>query len=862
MSSPDDDSNNARDASKRKVQRACDVCRRRKVRCDGGQVPGSQCSTCVEYQLDCTYMEGSKKRHGPTKGYVESLENRLEKVEALLNKLHPNADFCKELGAPIETESWLHDGQARGNRQSISSMPGPSSMTLSDPTSPAAPRRDVDVDHLASDEEDDVQVDLVNHKMKKLFVGFRFFGKSSSGRLVQTAFDVKSDYIGKTTDELLFLAHGRRDEFWLSQPWEAMCLNNAELEGLYHYPPEDLLESLVDLYFQYSNLIYPLLHRPTFDKARAEGLHHKDEGFRGVLLLVCSIGSRWSNDTRVRLKETTVWSSAGWRYFRQVQLARTLFPIPPSLYDIQIFALGCLFLSGCSAPQLCWTLCGVGIRFAEDVGAHRRKVYSLTTPRLEGELWKRAFWVLVVIDRWMSTCLGRPCAVQDEDFDLDLPIDVDDEYWECPEPTLAWVQPPGKPSKVAYFIASIRLSQIVGFALRTIYSINKSKSLLGFGGAEWEQRIVAELDSTLNTWVDGVPGHLRWPPSPDEVVFFTQSAILYAQYYQLQIMVHRPFISTAKNPGHLSFPSLAICTNAARAISHIADATRRHRSGFALPDLQMPVFEAAIVLLLHIWGHRRAGLGPSGMDYTQEMQSVMKCMDVLRSTESRWHPSGRLWDVLYELASIGDFPTTKRESDSDGTRSTQSSSSSASLPSERVITGSSRVHALHPTSSQSRAQQAPPPEPFMFEHLPMNTDELGRMDAPRMWGGPISSVLPATDLSGSIGAAFNDGPLVEGFGFNDGSSTLGVEAAGIAGSSQLGMFDTLPADMPTGNGMSADIELDSIGMDAMGLDMWSNIPMGYGFNDWDSFFTNMLGQPPQLETQVQEPPVQVPFMPC
>ncbi|KZV67311.1 hypothetical protein PENSPDRAFT_58232 [Peniophora sp. CONT] len=29
------------------------------VRCDGDQVPGNQCSTCVEYQLDCTYLEGT-----------------------------------------------------------------------------------------------------------------------------------------------------------------------------------------------------------------------------------------------------------------------------------------------------------------------------------------------------------------------------------------------------------------------------------------------------------------------------------------------------------------------------------------------------------------------------------------------------------------------------------------------------------------------------------------------------------------------------------------------------------------------------------------------------------------------------------
>ena len=39
------------------------------------------------------------------------------------------------------------------------------------------------------------------------------------------------------------------------------------------------------------------------------------------------------------------------------------------------------------------------------------------------------------------------------------------------------------------------------------YSINKSKQTLGYVGPEWEQRIVAELDSALNKWIDTVPEH-------------------------------------------------------------------------------------------------------------------------------------------------------------------------------------------------------------------------------------------------------------------------------------------------------------------------------------------------------------------
>jgi hypothetical protein len=55
-------------------------------------------------------------------------------------------------------------------------------------------------------------------------------------------------------------------------------------------------------------------------------------------------------------------------------------------------------------------------------------------------------------------------------FDVDMPIECDDEYWENPEPEKAFQQPAGKPSKVSFFISLIKLNQILAFALRTIVS--------------------------------------------------------------------------------------------------------------------------------------------------------------------------------------------------------------------------------------------------------------------------------------------------------------------------------------------------------------------------------------------------------
>ena len=56
-------------------------------------------------------------------------------------------------------------------------------------------------------------------------------------------------------------------------------------------------------------------------------------------------------------------------------------------------------------------------------------------------------------------------------FDVDLPKEVDDEYWENEhEPEQAFKQPAGKPSLLSYFVSLIKLIQILAIVLRTIVS--------------------------------------------------------------------------------------------------------------------------------------------------------------------------------------------------------------------------------------------------------------------------------------------------------------------------------------------------------------------------------------------------------
>ncbi|KAL6301104.1 fungal-specific transcription factor domain-containing protein, partial [Sparassis latifolia] len=436
----------------------------------------------------------------------------------------------------------------------------------------------------------------------------------------------------------------KREKFWSVDPWELPV--GEENECNYTFPDHDLLISLVDLYFEHVNVFTPVLHRPTFERSFAEGLHLKDRQFGAVVLLVCAVASRFSPDPRVLYNGTNSRYSAGYKWFQEVQIVdRHSLSAALTLYELQMYCLAVFFSHWTTTPLACWTIVGIGIRRAQDVGVHRRKVHRGKVDTVENELWKRGFWVLVVMDRYMSSALGRPCAMQDDEFDLDYPVECDDEFWLQDDPAQCFKQPPGRLSVITFFVLYVKLQQIIAMALRTVYSINiQVKVLRRLVGPDWQEKIVAELDSSLNEWTDLIPEQLRWDPSREINLFFNQSAMLYASYYHAQILIHRPFISPAKRNSSLALPSIVICTNAARSGSQVVG-LHRQRSSELLPYIHMPIFTNGIVLLLYIWGNKRFGF-PVG-DVSRDWAAVRLCMDALRAEETRWQVAGRLWCVLF-----------------------------------------------------------------------------------------------------------------------------------------------------------------------------------------------------------------------
>ncbi|KAF7294890.1 Zn(2)-C6 fungal-type domain-containing protein [Mycena indigotica] len=609
---------------------ACDLCKKRKIRCDSGQTPGNRCSNCVNSGQECTHAE-IMKTLGSAKGYVESLETRLEKMERLLNKLLPGIDFSEQL----EQEE----------------SPSPNSAE-------SLPRNDTD--------------DLLG-AIKKLTLNpeeHRFFGKSSSVRLLETALDFKHvtpliyAFLRLTLVHLiepamrapsvsLTLQYRRGGMSTGIQSWLWILPSPDDQDRPeYTFPDPDLLPVLVNLYFANVNCYHPILHRPTFERKLKDQLHLRDHRYAATLLMVCSLGARHCDDPRVCLDGVDSFHAAGWKWHSQVRVIPKHLIYKPNLYELQTIALSSIFLLAVS--PVAWNQIGFGLRRAQDVGAHRRMKQS--HPTAENEQWKRAFWVLLSLDWIAGTATGRPLAMHDEDYDQELPIECDDDYWELPEP-LNFRQPKGKPSEMSFFIHQAKLLEIQLHRLALPQHFTPHDNPAIFPENPFHKYLMHRISSHLT--LRSIPGYsifqniaIRWDPERKNPLHFNQSALLHAGYYNVQIMVHRPYIPApveVSRPG--SMPSLTICTNAARACARIFSAL--DKLGIE-PNhsLIAAAFTSAIVLLLHTWTGKRSGFA---YNPSKEMNDVYICMKTLSAAEKRYQSAGRFNDIIVRLISVGDM---------------------------------------------------------------------------------------------------------------------------------------------------------------------------------------------------------------
>ncbi|ORY07866.1 hypothetical protein K493DRAFT_201670, partial [Basidiobolus meristosporus CBS 931.73] len=583
---------------RQRVIRACDGCRRKKIRCDGEH---PECSNCLYCGIKCTYNDIKKKR-GPPKGYIEAIESRLHKMEHILSELIQND--------PQMADAVMHEvRKLEENRDSAIKTP-PKAKPLEfryakfpgshAPDTPSASGTLEKIwnnrDQLLLDDEGRV----------------RHCGKSSGLYLLQDSQKYQND-------------------LFKIRPRVTATINRVDINpDPTALPSPNLFAYLVDVYFLKINPVFPLLHKEEF----MERLNQNEQEMPYFLVnAMFSLSAALISSESILNKENL--DAEG--FFKK---ARTLLDQAynaSSIENAQGLALMSIYYHISQGGMKSWMYSGMAIRMAEDLGLHRDPdIWNIKLTTAEKETRKRTWWVCYLIDRFSSVCVGRPVSIDDQQFDTPLPSLTNDDL-------LATVDvSPRTGLSLRPFHEVIKLHKLIGRILSTMYIVRTPKTR----NYQKFRTSLIDLDSQLNVWLNSLPADLAYVPANYGTGNPPKSPTLiyaHAWYHCALILLHRPFVLRPESSSTSQSSSSQICTDAANNLTSIVTScvSCPGASEIAL-FLLFPIFTASTILLLQAKSsdQRIANLSRA---------SLFKNLETLKQIRERCGYAGRYYTILSDL---------------------------------------------------------------------------------------------------------------------------------------------------------------------------------------------------------------------
>ncbi|KAB8242129.1 hypothetical protein BDV35DRAFT_384314 [Aspergillus flavus] len=504
-----------RQSGRIRVTRACDRCKKRKVRCNGQQ----PCRVCTEASAACSYNASYSRGRRPA---------------VRLTRSRPLAQLT---ASPLTPRVVNQTASHPGNSDVLEEPPGVvsqerGSMPLGEPISRTSP--------------EPAQTDLQGHYVGPSS-GISFLSRVQK-RLEQSVSFPRSLSVFNFGDTPLPYHHtdsstGDPSPSYLD-PTFCLLLNRDDTTRLVHR------------YFDFAVPVDRFVHRPTIEQWMNEfyetrGVMRDQDAAPAqiaVIFMIFAIAQEHTSpkpstveaDTRCPANSSDAKKRFSVRYFRAAnqQLAKEQGPV--RLASVQARLCQCLWLLSQSRINHCWSLFGTVARLIFALGLHRnRHASSSSITRLEIECRRRTFWSAYCLDNYISTALGRPRTFNDKDIDQKLPSCVEDEEVQDSMDGTASYASQGL-STMFGPVSYAKLSRILSGILSDIYSIQPMSitERLSF---------TAKYMSELKSWRREMAGFLDRPSlnaAPLVLIYQRQRNVLNLAYWHTVILTNRPLLLT------------------------------------------------------------------------------------------------------------------------------------------------------------------------------------------------------------------------------------------------------------------------------------------------------------------------------
>ncbi|KAG9304377.1 hypothetical protein G9A89_019939 [Geosiphon pyriformis] len=656
---------------RQRVSKACDTCRRKKVKCDGVQ---PRCGNCGAFNFDCTYNDTTKKR-GPPKGYIEAIETRLHRMESLLGGLVQSNDPRAE----AVLAELMQDDLGTSLRRSSTGRPDYSSWSFNSSNSNSAPspsesdaaQKDKSLVSSSSSMDscenmngsDGKSVEDLNEVMGVLSIDennqVRYHGRSSGFYLLKKS--------NKYKDGVLRVLN--QGSYW--GPRQVVA-SNTEFELLKHpelteLPSKEIFEHLFEIYFTHIHPIIPIIYKPTFFNK----LKNKDNLSHLLLNAIFALSSRYSDHSEIK-KPQEKPETVGSIFFERAKALLDFEYDNSRLSTVQALILLSLRDYGTGKVSRAWMYAGMSIRMAQDMGLHRNteKWDPINFSHEEKETRKRVFWGCFILDRISSANIGRPLAIDEQDVDASYPseeeedenellpfkMDHTDYFVSSPIfssksieglPTIKSLSIPTssrpdatiqeskyKSHCISHFNALVKLCEIIGRIIHNIYAIRSTAK-------SNKESVLSILDSSLTLWFTTLPAHLQYNPAAIDKPPSPVTITLHIMYYSILMLLHRPYLP-ATNQSHDKY------TSAANSLTDLAEILVK--DGTMQYTMNSTVYAIFMAGVLHTYNATQ----PEANVSQPAKANLAKCLKALEELKKTWVNAYKYSDLLMELADLKD----------------------------------------------------------------------------------------------------------------------------------------------------------------------------------------------------------------
>ncbi|PIL36804.1 transcription factor [Ganoderma sinense ZZ0214-1] len=641
---------------RRRVWRACESCRRKKIKCDGVE---PTCSQCASSKSQCTWLQ-TKDRAALSRHYVQELEARLLHMEGLFQQVAPileqvsqatgldltaiasAASNLQATSAPAQTavgsmpdimQSFLpriREGRVTGSRSDSRSTSG----------------------HGSDDEPTVKMEDEVSNALGQLALDehghLHWIGNSSTMSLIQRLKEATTSPLHRVSpmeEDPLAPGPSVNKLYFPASVYFGKVRALPKAEEV-EYPERDLADKLVDAYFARFHFLMPVLDQPDFmhryrllmDNLTDPHFIRTNAPFVALVCSVFAVASRFVDDPRLTTPDNLDEAGMGMVYHERALILHYISAASMQVEHVQCFVLMSSFLCSVNCLPQAWLLVGQAVRAAQDIGLHRSPRRLLITP-IEKETRRKIWWGVYTLDRMLALALGRPLAIEDTDCDVEIPAELDDE--QLPQYFEGAILPQGQITLMRGYIELISLYRIAGRVLREVYALDKCRDNLEMEKRAELQRSVETLDRRLTKWCEDLPTVFKSNPATEKQV--SMAAVLCSHYYSILTTLHRNFMPV-KGEQPFAPRSTAKAVSTARACVRLAPSIKNvvppsHHLTFFVQNL----FSSAVIMLLYAMHTTEAQAAQV------VLEEARSCLTVLESWEGQWPGARKCKELLEDL---------------------------------------------------------------------------------------------------------------------------------------------------------------------------------------------------------------------